>query len=330
MQNIPRRCTSLFFAVLFLGGFSLAQSNRFRVRKTLELGGEGGWDYVTFEDAKDRLFIARSNRVMVVDASSGKVLGEVPGTEGVHGVALVPNIGKGFASDGRSDSVTVFDSNSLNPISQISVGGIPDAIIFDPTSGRVLTFNARTHDATAIDPETAKVTGTIPLGGKPEYAAPDGSGGVYVNIEDTSELVHLNPRQFTVVQRWPIPGCEDPTGLSFDQQHERLFIGCANQKLVVMDSKSGRVVTTLPIGAGVDGTAFDAGLQMIFASTGSGTLAIIHEESPDQFTKIEDLPTAPGARTLTLDHLTHTIYVVTGKPEQGQQSSPFRVLVVSR
>lgn len=330
MKNISTQCKCLFFTLLLGSLVSSAQNNSFRVQKIIELGGEGGWDYPTIDPATHRLYIARSNRVMVVDAVSGKILAEVPGTEGVHGIAIVPDAGRGFASDGRSDTVTVFDLKSLSPVSSIPVGGIPDAIIFDPSSRRVLTFNARTHDATVIDPDALKVTGTVPLGGKPEFAVPDGNGGMYVNIEDRKEVAHFDILKSVLLHKWPIAGCEDPTGLSFDRPHARLFIGCSNEKLAVMDSQSGRVTASLPIGAGVDGTAFDPGLQVVFASTGSGILSIIHEDSPDKFSKIDDLATAPGARTMTLDPATHTVYLVTGKPLKDQSSGQFRLLVVSR
>jgi len=278
-----------------------------------QLGGEGFWDYLTIDSAARRLYITRGTHVMVVDADTGKPAGDITGTPGVHGVALAPELGRGFTSNGRENTVTIFDLKTLQETGRPKVGDGPDAIAYDAASNRVFTFNGRGHDSTALEAATGAVAGTIPLGGKPEFAVSDEKGRMYVNLEDKSEVVEFDPQKLAVLHRWPLAPCEEPTGLAIDKQHRRLFVGCHNKLMAVMNADNGKVIATLPIGAGVDGTAFDEGAQSAFSSNGSGSITVVHEDSPDKYTVVQNVETARGARTMTLDPKTHTLYTVTAQ-----------------
>ncbi len=282
----------------------------YHLLQRIKLGGDGGWDYLTLDVSTRRLFIARSTHVMVVDADSGKVVGDISNTPGVHGVALAPELGRGFTSNGRDSSVTVFDLATFGTLARVAVGQNPDAILFDPTSNRVFAFNGRSRDATSIDARSLKVDATIPLDGRPEFAVADGRGRIYVNLEDRSQVAELNSRALTVEARWPLAPGEEPTGLALDREHQRLFIGCSNKLMVVMDAVNGRVVTTLPIGSGVDGTGFDPGENLAFSSNGDGTLTVIREETPTQYRVLDTVTTQRGARTMTVDPATHRVLLV--------------------
>ncbi|MBV9610695.1 MAG: YncE family protein [Acidobacteria bacterium] len=281
--------------------------------KHITVGGDGGWDYLTFDSGNHRVFITRATRVMVVDPDSGKSVGEIPDTPGIHGVALVADLGRGFTSNGRESMVTIFDLKTLKAISKVKTGDGPDAIVYDPKSRRVFTFNAHGQSATAIDAAEGKPVGDVPLGGKPEFAAPDGKGRMYVNIEDKNELAVIDTEKLAVTAHWPLPGCEEPSGLALDREHRRLFSGCGNKVMLVVNADTGKVITTLPIGQGVDATAFDAGTQLAFASNGDGTLTVVHEDGPDKYSVVGNVETARGARTMALDPDTHTVYLVTAK-----------------
>lgn len=289
----------------------LAAASGYHLIKKIPLGGEGGWDYLTFDPGSGWLYIARATHVIVLDAASGKVVGDIPDTAGVHGIALAPELGRGFTSNGRAGTVTIFDAKTLSVFGSVNAGQNPDAIVYDPASTRVFAMNGRSHDATAIDAATGKVAGTLPLDGKPEFAVADGRGRVYVNLEDKSQLLALDSRKLEVVARWPLAPCEEPSGLAIDREHRRLFAGCANKLMAVINADSGKVITTLPIGSGVDATAFDPGLQYAYASNGEGTLTIVHEDSADKFTAVDNVPTQRGARTMALDPGSHQVYVVT-------------------
>jgi YVTN family beta-propeller protein len=302
--------------VLFQSIPLLAQTKApasYHVVNRFKLGGEGGWDYLTFDAKGGRLFISRSTHVMVVDAEKGTVLGDIPGTEGVHGVALVEELGKGYTSNGRTSSVTVFDLKTLKVLKQIPVGKNPDAIIYDPASKRVFTMNGASSDATAIDVKTDTTVGTIPLDGRPESAVSDERGHVFVNLEDKSAVVEFDPVKLSVLARWPIAPGEEPSGLAIDRKHARLFSTGANKTLVILDAATGKVVSTLPIGGGVDGAVFDPETGLAFSSNGDGTLTVIREDSPDKFTVVENVTTQRGARTLALDTKTHRVYLVTAE-----------------
>jgi hypothetical protein len=291
-----------------------ADAPPYKLATRISPGGDGGWDALTLDAAAHRLFVTRSTRVQVVDLEHGTLLGEIPDTPGVHGVALVPAIGRGFTSNGRDSSVTVFDLKTLATLSKVKLAARnPDAIEYDAFSGRVFTFNGGSASATAIEAATGKVVGTVALDGKPEFAVADGKGQMFVNLEDRSMVACFDTRTLEVKSRWPLEPGEGPSGIALDREHRRLFSACDNQKLIVLDADSGKRIADLPIGARVDGAAFDAGLRLALTSNGDGTLSVIREDSPDRFTKLGDVPTQRGARTLTLDEVTHRVYTVTAQ-----------------
>ena len=297
----------------------------YKVIKTYKVGGEGGWDYLTADSSGRHLYISRATHVIVVDLDSGKTVGDIPDTPGVHGIALAPELGRGFTSNGREGTVSIFDIKTLATSGKVKVGDNPDAIIYDPTTKRVFTFNGRSQDSTAVDAEKGTVAGTIKLDGRPEFAVSDGQGTVFVNIEDKSELVAIDPVKLQVKTKWPLAPCESPSGLSMDRKHRRLFVGCENQMMAVVDADSGKVLATPAIGKGVDATAFDDENRLAFASCGEGVLTAVKEDSPDKFSVAENVPTQQGARTLALDSKTHNVIVVTadfGPPPAATADNP--------
>ena len=285
----------------------------YHVVATYKVGGDGGWDYLTTDSDARRLYISRGTHVMVLDADSGKTVGDIADTPGVHGIALAPELGKGFTSNGREGTVSVFDIKTLATSNKVKVGENPDAILYDPATKRVFTFNGRSQDSTAIDAASGKVLGTIKLDGKPEFAASDAKGGVWVNIEDKSELVAIDPNKLEVKAKWPLAPCTEPSGLSIDRKNRRLFVGCDNKMMAVVDADSGKVLATPAIGDGVDATTFDDATGLAFASCGEGVLTVVKEESPDKFSVAETVTTQKGARTLALDFKTHNVFVVTAQ-----------------
>src|SRR6516225_7717266 len=286
----------------------------YQVVTTYKVGGEGGWDYLTADASARRLYVSRGTHVIVLDLDSGKNVGDIPDTQGVHGIALAPDLGRGFTSNGREGTVTIFDIQSLKPIGEkVKVGENPDAILYDPATKRVFTFNGRSHDATAVDGATGKVLGTIKLDGKPEFAASDAKGTVFVNIEDKSELTAIDPNTLAVKAKWPLAPCTEPSGLAIDRKHRRLFAGCDNKMMAVVDADSGKVLATPAIGEGVDATAYDDETGLAFASCGEGVLTVVKQESPDKYSVAENAQTERGARTMALDSKTHDVYTVTAK-----------------
>jgi DNA-binding beta-propeller fold protein YncE len=310
---------TISFLILLTLATAMAAAPSYRILHTWTLGGDGGWDYLKVDPEARRLYIARATRVMVINADTGESVGEVSDTPGVHGVALVPEIGKGFASNGREDTVSAFDLKTLKTLNKIKVGKRPDAIWYDSATKRVFTFNAGSQDSTAIDAQKGEVVGTIPLGGKPEFAQSDGKGTVFVNLEDKHQLFALDANKLTVTQRWPLAGCEEPSGLAIDTKKRRLFVGCGNKVMPVVDADSGKILATIPIGDGVDATAFDEDTGLAFASCGEGVLTVAHEDAPGKFTA-ENVSTQRGARTMALDPKTHRVYTVTAK--FGQAPAP--------
>jgi DNA-binding beta-propeller fold protein YncE len=302
----------------------------YHVVNTYKLGGEGRWDYLIVDSEARRVYISRSTHVMVMDADNGKLLGDIPDTDGVHGVALVPELKRGFTSDGRSSEVTIFDLKTLKTLGSVKVTGQnPDAIVYDPASKRVFTFNARSGNSTAIDAATGTVAGTIDLGGRPEFAVADGRGHIYNNLEDKSEQVAIDTQTLKVTNRWSLAPCESPSGLAIDREHRRLFAGCHNGLMAITDPDAGKVVATVPIGEGVDGNRFDPVTQLAFSSNGgSGTLTVVHEDAPDKYTVLGDVPTERGARTMALDLKTHHVFVVTASfgppPAEATPDNPRR------
>jgi hypothetical protein len=300
--------------ILLVAAVALAASGpEYKVVNTYKVGGDGGWDYLTADAAARRLYISRSTHVIVLDLDSGKTVGDIADTPGVHGIALAPDLGRGFVSNGREGTVSIFDLKTLSTSSKVKVGDNPDAILYDPATKRVFTFNGKSQDSTAIDATNGTVLGTIKLDGKPEFAAADGQGGVWVNIEDKSELVRIDPNKLAIKSTWPLAPCKEPSGLSMDKTSRRLFVGCDNKMMAVVNADTGKVLATPAIGDGVDATAFDDAAGLAFASCGEGVLTVVREESPDKFSVAQNVPTQAGARTLALDSKTHNVYVVTAK-----------------
>ena len=290
-----------------------AAGSGYHVVATYKVGGDGGWDYLTTDSEARHIYISRGTHVMVLDADSGKSVGDIADTPGVHGIALAPELGRGFTSNGREGMVSFFDIKTLATSSKVKVGDNPDAILYDPATKRVFTFNGRSQDSTAIDAATGKVLGTIKLDGKPEFAASDAKGEIFVNIEDKSELVAIDPAKLEVKAKWPLAPCTEPSGLAIDRKHRRLFVGCDNKMMAVVDADSGKVLATPAIGDGVDATAFDDETGLAFAACGGdGVLTVVKEDSPGKFTA-ENVTTQKGGRTLALDSKTHKVFVVSAQ-----------------
>jgi DNA-binding beta-propeller fold protein YncE len=282
----------------------------------IAMGGEGGWDFLEVEPATGRLYVTRGDRVVVVDLDTESIVGTIADTPGVHGVAFVPDLGRGFTSNGRDSSVTIFDTKSLKTLGKVKANGRPDIIYFEPVSRRVFTFNHGTNDTTAIDPEEMKASGTLALGGIPELAVSDERGHIFVNLEDKSEIVEFDARALKIVNRFPLAPGEEPTGLAFDRNHRRLFSTCANRKLVVLDADKGGVVQTLEIGPGPDGCIFDADRGLIFSPNGGdGTLTIIRAKSPDHYEVAATIKTQVSAKTIAMDPRSHRLYLSAATPE---------------
>jgi len=312
------RSSRLYIEVALLGLALLAAGSTEPHHETavhrILLGGEGGWDAMTMDGPTHRLFVTHGTKVQVVDVKTEKVVGEIPDTPGVHGVALAPEFHHGFTSNGRDSSVTMFDSKTLAVLSRIRLDARnPDAIEYDPVSKQVFAFNGGSDNASAIDAKAGTVVGTVPLDGKPEFAVADGKGTMFVNLEDSSAVLSFDTRTLGVLHRWPLAPGEEPSGLAMDRKHRRLFSGCSNKSLVVLDADNGRVVSVLPIGERVDGVAFDPSRQLVFSSNGEGTLTVIHEDGPDRYTVLENAPTQAGARTLALDERTGYVYLPTAE-----------------
>jgi DNA-binding beta-propeller fold protein YncE len=320
---------------VFIAAFCLTTQSKpsggpsgYQLLKKIPVGGDGGWDYLTVDAAARRLYISRQTRVMVFDLDSEKLAGEIPNTTGVHGIAIASDLGRGFTSNGRDNSVTIFDLKTLGVQNTVKISGRgPDAIMYDPASHRVFTFNGGSKDATAIDAKTGNIAGTVTLPGRPEFACSDEKGMVFANVEDKNEVVAIDSNKLTVKAEWTLGAGQSPTGLAIDRKHHRLFAGCAgNQKMIVLDSENGHLVADLPVGRGVDATAFDPDRNLAFASAGDGTLTVIHEDSADKFEVLENVPTQRLARTMALDSKTHNVYLVTAEygpppaaPAAGQQ-----------
>jgi DNA-binding beta-propeller fold protein YncE len=331
MKKYP---TSIVLALsLLLAPAAYAADPSYRITRTIPAGGDGGWDYLTVDAAARRLYVSRSTHVAVLNADSGAPEGEIPNTEGVHGIALAPDLGRGFTSNGRANTITIFDPKTLATLGTVKVTGEnPDAILYDPSSHRVFTFNGRTANVTAVEAATGAVAGTIAVGGKPEFAVTDLAGRVYVNIEDKNEVVALNAKTLQVEARWPLTGCDAPTGLAIDVKSKRLFAGCGNQVLAVLSTADGHVVAKLPIGKGTDAVVFDPEANLVFSSNGDGTLTVVHEDSPDAFRVVQNLATKEGARTMALDTKTHAIFLATARfepapPATAETPRPRRKMV---
>jgi DNA-binding beta-propeller fold protein YncE len=299
----------------------------YHVVREIRLGGVGRWDYIVFDTAAHRLFIARQTRVMVVDPESGRLLGEIPGLDGAHGIALVGEAGHGFATSGRDSSVTMFDLKTLRVLGRIKAAEDADAVLYDPASKHVLTFNGDAGSSTVIDPVSGKAIGSIALGGKPEFGVSAGDGKVYVNLEDKARVAEIDPVGMRVIRSWSIAPCAEPTGLAIDRAHHRLFSGCRNGLMAISDATAGSTVATVPIGEGVDGAAFDPATRLAFASNGDGSITVVHEDGPATFHVVATVPTRRGARTMALEERTHRIFTVTADfgttpPPTAEQPHP--------
>ena len=326
-MRVPARRTRFAFIIalgLLCGPVGHAQA-AYHLIKRVVLGGDGGWDLLSLDADGRRLYVARSNRVMVIDADSGNLIAEIQNTPGVHGVAIAHDRGRGFTTNGGDTSATIFDLRTLGQIGRVVTGIRPDAIAYDSASGRVFTMNVGSHDATAIDAALGKVVGTVPLGGRPEFAVADGRGHLFVNLEDSSAVQVVDTRTLALVARWPLAPGTEPSGLAMDRERHRLFAVCADSLMIVMDSDNGRVITSLPIGRGVDAAAFDPATRRAYSSNGIGSLTVVQEESADSLRVLENVPTQPGARTMALDEKSHRVYLVSasfGPPPAATPEHP--------
>ncbi len=299
---------SLMVTVLLLISSAAQAASGYHVINKIPLSGEGGWDALTVDSAAHRLYLSHSTHVMVIDTVTDKVVGDIPDTPGVHGIALAPELNRGFTSNGKSNTASIFDIKTLKLIGHVKTGENPDIILYEPYTQRVFTFNGKSKDATVFEAASGNILATIALGGKPEFATMDSKGNVFVNIEDTSEVVELDSKKLTISKRYSLKPCEEPSGIAIDIEQHRLFSGCRNKVMTVLDVVSGKVIATVPIGEGVDGNAFDAETGLVFSSNGEGTLTVVRESSPGKF-DAEIIPTQRSARTMALDIKTHKIYL---------------------
>ncbi|HWE49747.1 MAG TPA: hypothetical protein VG273_08165 [Bryobacteraceae bacterium] len=299
--------------ILMLAAALLGQSSEYRITHTYLLGGDGGWDYVVPDPPEHRVFLARQNRVMVVDENDGKLLGEVTGINGAHGTAIVHSAGTGFATSGNDQSVVEFDLKTFKVIRHYPAAEDADAILFDPASGYVFTLNGDAHSSTVIDPRHQNVVTNIPLGGKPEYGASAGDGMVYANLTDIGEVVEIDADRTKVARHWSTGACKQPVSMAIDPAHHRLFSGCRSGVMAISDYQAGKVVATVPIGTGVDGAGYDAASGNAFASNADGTLTVIHQDTPDQYHVIQTVQTPQGSRNMGLDPTNHRIFMSSAK-----------------
>ena len=279
--------------------------------KTVKLGGTGGWDYLTVDSATHRLFISRGSHFMIVDLAQGKIIGDIPDTQGAHGVALAAEFNRGYTTNGRTADSTIFDMATLKVLGNVKTDKDTDGVIYDPFSKRVFTFNGDANTATAIDAKSSKAAGSVALGGGPEFGATDGKGHIFVNLEDKSSLVRFDAKTLKLENTWPLAPCESPSGLAIDTEHEILIVGCHNKLMAFVDGNSGKVLGSVPIGQGVDANRFDPDTGYAFASCGDGSITIAHEDSPTKFTLVDTIQTKRGARTMEIDLTNHHVYTVT-------------------
>jgi DNA-binding beta-propeller fold protein YncE len=310
----------------------------YRVVKTVPIPGDEGWDYLNVDSDARRVYISHGSHVVVMNADTYAVEGDVPDTQGVHGIALAPDLGRGFVSAGRANIAVIFDLKSLKTLGTAKTDANPDAIVYDAVTKRVFTLNGRGQNTTAINGADGSIAGTLALGGKPEFAVADGKGSIYVNIEDKNELVQFDAQKLTETHRWPLAPCKSPSGLSMDLKNRRLFSVCDEKVMAVTDADTGKVVATPTICEGPDASAFDPSAGYAFASCGDGNVTVIHEDSPDKFTVVENVPTKRSARTMGLDLKTHTIFLPTAEfdpPAPGERRGKikpgsFAIVVVSK
>jgi YVTN family beta-propeller protein len=331
------RCAATCAAVLGVGLLcwtppAPAADGPYRQLKEIPIGGEGGWDYLSVDTVARRLYVSHATKVVVVDLDANTVVGEIAPAPGVHGIALAPDLGRGFVSNGRESTVSIVDLKTLQVVGTVKTGENPDAILYEPARKEVYAFNGRGKSATVFDAKTGDVRATIPLPGKPEFAVFDEKAGrIYNNIEDTSQLVAIDPAKHAVVATWPIAPGEEASGLALDPDGHRLFVGCSNNLMLMVDATTGKVLASVPIGPGVDANAFDPGTGLAFASSSDGTLTVARPEGKDKLAVVQTLSTPKRSRTMTLDPKTHRLYVAAaafGAPTTGPDGKPQRPQVV--
>jgi YVTN family beta-propeller protein len=289
----------------------------YHLLQKIAIGGEGGWDYLTVDSGANRLYVTRGTHVVVIDTEKNAVVGDIPNTPGVHGVAIAAKLGRGYTSNGRENTVTVFDLKTLKELQRVAVGKNPDAILFDPYTTRIFTYNGSSNDITALDAVSGKVLGTIPVGGKPEFCATDEKGTIFANIEDTSEILSIDAKALKVKSRWPIAPVEEPSGLAFDRVHHLLFAVGGNEKMAVVNSLTGKVVATPTIGKGPDAAVFDPAFGIAISSNGEdGTMTLVGHDSKNMFVPLGTVATQRGARTMIIDPKTHRLYLISATFKQ--------------
>jgi YVTN family beta-propeller protein len=328
-----RTCLRLLLGLIAFCEATIVAEEPYKFSNEIPIGGEGGWDILTIDSEAGRLYLSHATKVVVVDLDHNSLVGEIGDTPGVHAFMPVPELQRGFSSNGKESKSSVVDLTTLKTLSKIETGQNPDAIAYDPQRGEVYIFNHTGNSATVIDAKQAKVVATIPLGGGPEFAVADSAAGrIYCNLEDKSEVAVINAAKHEVMARWPVAPGTEPSGIALDAAHHRLFATCHNKMMVMLDSATGKVIATVPIGAGVDGCAFDETTQLAFASCGEGTTTIAKEETPEKLTVVQTLKTEPRARTIALDPKTHRIYLPSAQfqppPTPAPGASPGRPTVV--
>lgn len=337
MNKVTRSCLCMALAAACFA----AEAPGFKVTNKYPVPGDGGFDYIVFDGSANRLYVSHGTKVDVLEAATGKIVGQVDDTPGVHGIAIVPQLHRGFTTNGGSSTVSVFDTETLKTIKKIQVPADPDFVFYDSKTGKVLVCHGDGAAITLIDPEKEAVAGKIDLGGGAEAAVVDGKGNGFVNLEESATVVHFDPQNMSVKQKWPITGCKTPTGLAIDTENSRLFIGCRSKVLAVMDAANGKVITMLPIGDRVDAVAFDTENKLIFASNGDGTVSVIRQKSPDEYESVGHIPTQKSAKTMAFDRQSKKLYLSAAEMEPapaaaGQRArnrpkpGSFAVLVVER
>lgn len=314
--------SGILTVVLTLAALSaFGASSGYHLLKKVTVPGTGGWDYVTVDADARRVYISHATQVEVLDADTNEIVGKIPDTPGVHGIALAPEFGRGFITVGKADAVIIFDLKTYKNLGHVKVGKKPDAIVYDPATKRAFAMNGDSDSTTAINAADGTVAGTVDLGGGPEFPVADGKGNLYVNLEEENQLVHIDTQSLKVKDRWPVAPCQAPSSMAFDSQTRRLFLGCRSHVMAVVDADNGKVVATYPIGDHVDASAFDPATRLVLHSLGDGNVAIFHQDSADKYTFLENIGTNQGSKTMALDLKTHHLFV------PANQAGTFTILV---
>jgi DNA-binding beta-propeller fold protein YncE len=337
-----RTLTALLFAALAVVSAGAAEPG-YKLLKTVPVPSDGGWDYVNVDEAARRVYVSHGTQVDVLDADTCEHKGKIPDTQGVHGIAVAPDAGRGFVSCGRTNNVVIFDLKTLDTLGRVETGKNPDAIFYDPDTHHVFACNGGSKSATVIDATKGTVVSTLDLGGQPETGVADGAGLAFINLEDKGELLKIDARNLKVLERWPLAPGKTPTGLALDRRNHRLFVGCRgggegrNGIMAVVNADTGKVVTTVPIGQGVDAAAFDPETGLAYCSCRDGTVTVAHREAPDDYKVVETIKTRPGSKTMALDPKTHKLFIpaaefkaVAGNPRPMVVPGTFVVLVYGK